>query len=121
MPKSVLALGLDPVFADLTAFPGVTADQIKAFIDVQLERLRRLGYDVDKCLVDLGETAEAVVAQHLASRAFDCVMIGAGLRAPECLLLFEKLVNLVHARAPQARICFNATAADTVEAVQRWL
>ena len=121
MPKSVLALGLDPVFADLKAFPGVTADQIKAFIDVQLERLRQLGYEVDKCLVDLGETAETVLTRQLDSRTFDCVMIGAGLRAPECLLLFEKLLNLVHARAPQARICFNATAADTVEAVQRWI
>ena len=88
---------------------------------MQLERLRQLGFDVDKCLVDLGETAEAVVAQHLDSCAFDCVMIGAGLRAPQCLLLFERLLNLVHARAPQARICFNATAADTVEAVQRWI
>lgn len=121
MRKSVLALGLDPVFADLKAFPGISAEQINAFIDVQLERLRQLGYDVDKCLVDLGDTAEAVVAQHLSSRSFDCVMIGAGLRAPECLLLFEKLLNLVHARAPQARICFNATAADTVQAVQRWI
>jgi hypothetical protein len=121
MPKSVLALGLDPAFADFTAFPELTPDLIKVFIDSQLERLRGLGYEVESCLVDLGETAEAVTAQHLHSRSFDCVVIGAGLRAPPNLLLFEKLINLVHTQAPGAKICFNTTPADTAEAVQRWI
>jgi hypothetical protein len=48
-------------------------------------------------------------------------MIGAGLRAPEQLLLFENLINVVHTLAPGAKICFNTTPADTVEAVQRWV
>lgn len=121
MPKRVLALGLDPTFADFSAFPELTPDRIRAFIDSQLERLRGLGYEVESCLVDLGETAEAVTARHLNLRTFDCVMIGAGLRAPPQLLLFEKLINLVHARAPGAKICFNTTPADTAEAVQRWV
>jgi hypothetical protein len=118
---SVLALGLDPAFADLTAFPGLTSELIKAFIDSQLGRLRGLGYEVESCLIDLGETAEAVAARHLNSRNFDCVVFGAGLRAPPHLLLFEKLINLVHAQAPGAKICFNTTPADTAEAVQRWV
>jgi hypothetical protein len=33
------------------------------------------------------------------------------------LLLFEKIINLVHGLAPAARICFNTTPADTVKAV----
>jgi hypothetical protein len=37
------------------------------------------------------------------------------------LLLFEKIVNLVHSLAPDAKICFNTTPADTAEAVQRWI
>lgn len=121
MPKNVLALGLDPSFADFTQFPELTPELIRAFIDSQLERLRSLGYEVDSCLVDLGETAEAVTAQHLSSRNFDCVMIGAGLRTPSLLLLFEKLINLVHEQAPDAKICFNTAPADTAEAVQRWI
>jgi hypothetical protein len=40
---------------------------------------------------------------------------------PALLLLFEKIVNLVHALAPRASICFNCNPADTAEAVQRWL
>ena len=71
--------------------------------------------------VDLRETAEAVATRCLKSRSFDCVVIGAGLRASPQLLLFEKLVNLVHQHAPGARICFNTTPADTAEAVRRWV
>jgi hypothetical protein len=121
MAKSVLALGLDPAFVDLSQMPGITPELVLRFIEAQLDRLRDEGYDVDPCLVDLGETAEAVTEAHLAAREFDCVMIGAGLRAEPQLLLFEKLLNLVHARAPQAKICFNSTPADTTEAVKRWV
>jgi hypothetical protein len=73
-------------------------------------------------LIDLGETAEAVTTQALRSRRFDCVVIGAGLREPAPqLLLFERIINLVHALAPEAKICFNTTPADTAAAVQRWI
>jgi len=83
--------------------------------------VRAAGYTVRSCLVDRGDTAEAVLARKLSAQSFDCVVIGAGLRAPESLLLFEKLLNLVHAQAPHAKICFNSTPADTTEAVQRWV
>jgi hypothetical protein len=63
-----------------------------------------------------------VLKEHLSRRSFDCVVIGAGLRDdPKQLLLFEQLLNIVHARAPDAKICFNSTPADTAEAVQRWV
>jgi hypothetical protein len=121
MPKRVLALGLDPAFADLKEFPQVTPDQIRAFIDFQMAQLRKLGFEVECCLVDAGDTADAVLAERLDSQTFDCVVIGAGLRSASQLLLFERLLNLVHVRAPSARICFNTTPADTAEAVQRWI
>jgi hypothetical protein len=121
MSKTVLALGLDPAFVDLKASPQFTPELVRAFIDAQIERVRGLGYEVRSCLVDAGETAEAVVARELDATRFDAVMFGAGLRAPEHLLLFERLINLVHARAPGAKLCFNSKPADTAEAVQRWL
>jgi hypothetical protein len=80
------------------------------------------GYDTVSCLIDLGETAEAVTAAALRTKRFDCVVIGAGLRQPAPqLLLFEKIINLVHALAPDAKICFNTNPADTAAAVQRWI
>lgn len=118
---SVLALGLDPSFVDPKAMGGLSPELVRGFIEAQLERIRGLGYEVTGCLVDLGNTAEAVLRSQLSKRSFDCVLIGAGLRAPEQLLLFEKLLNVVHAEAPGAKICFNNTPADSAEAVQRWV
>ena len=99
-----------------------TPELVKSYIDTQIENLNLSGYSAVSCLIDLGETAEEVAARALKSRKFDCVVIGAGLRQPASqLLLFEKMINLVHALAPAAKICFNTTPADTVHAVQRWV
>jgi hypothetical protein len=120
--RTVLAIGLDPAFVDFTAIPQFTPDMFRSYIDAQLDRLRDAGFDVVSCLIDTGETADAVMATALRSSHFDCVVIGAGLRLPpERLLLFEKILNLVHVLAPAARICFNTTPADTAEAVRRWI
>ena len=122
MKPSVLAIGLDPAFVDLSVFPQFTPELVRSYIDAQLEGLRALGYDVESCLIDLGDTAEPVAAAALTAKHFDCVVIGAGLREPpERLLLLEKILNLVHRLAPDASICFNINPADTVAAVQRWV
>jgi len=118
----VLGIGIDPIFGDFSTLPGLTPELIRATIDAQIERLRTLGYEAESLLVDLGEIAEQTVESVLRSRTFDCVVIGAGLReSPERLLLFEKTINLVHMLAPQSRIAFNRTPADTAEAAQRWI
>jgi hypothetical protein len=119
MAKTVLALGLDPVHADFSQMPNLTPELVRAFIGAQLDRVRALGYTVESCLVDAGETAGSVARARLSAQEFDCVMFGAGLRAAPQLLLFERLINLVHELAPGSKICFNSTPADTAEAVQR--
>jgi hypothetical protein len=121
-PKTVLAIGIDPAFVDYSQMPGLTSELFRAYVDDQLGRVRALGYDVESCLIDLGETSSQAVEAALKSRPFDCIVIGAGLRAPpERLPQFEQVLNLVHRLAPQAAIAFNTTPADTAEAVQRWL
>jgi hypothetical protein len=120
--KAVLAIGIEPALADLAAVPELTPELIRSYIDAQTKQLRALWYDAEMCLIDLGETAEQVATRALSSRSFDCVVIGAGLRVPPPqLLLFEKIINLVHTLAPAARICFNTNPGDTVQAVQRWV
>src|SRR5437868_3558946 len=120
--KTVLAIGIEPSLVDLSAYPGLTPELVRHFIDAQIEKLRALGYDAESCLIDLGETAEAVTIAALTSRRLDCVVIGAGLREPaERLLLFERILNLILIHAPHVRLCFNTTPADTAEAVQRWI
>ncbi len=125
--KSVLVIGLQPTLIDFSApdyagFPGLDAAKVLAALKADEDRLNSLGYDVQLCLTDFGETAEAVVLDHLKRKRFDCVLIGAGVRTiPKNFILFEKLINVVHAHAPQAKVCFNTKPSDTAEAVQRWI
>lgn len=125
--KTVLVIGLKPSLIDFSdpdyrAFPGLTTEKVSAGLKAEQERLNELGYDAEQCLTDFGETAEAVVSERLAQTRFDCVLIGAGVRlVAKNTALFEKLVNLVHERAPRAKLCFNTNPTDTVEAVQRWI
>ena len=120
--KAVLAIGIDPEFADLSAMPQFTPAMVRSYLDTQINRVREFGYEVDSCLTDTGDTAEQIVQRALQSRRYDCVVIGAGLREPpEMLPLFEKVINLVHELAPQARIAFNSSPTDTAEAAHRWL
>jgi hypothetical protein len=122
MAKRVLAIGVEPGNADYGAFPQLTPALVRNHIEAQLLRLRGLGYEVTSCLIDVDAAAEAAVTSALRDESFDCIVIGAGLREPkERLLLFEKVLNLVHQMAPKAAICFNTTPADTAEAVQRWI
>ena len=125
MPETrtaVLAIGLDPRFADYNAMPQFTPELVRAYLDAEIDRVRKTGLDVDACLLAPDETAEAAVEAALRARSYACVVVGAGLREPpEHLLLFEKVLNLVHRLAPDASIAFNSTPADTAEAVQRRL
>ena len=122
MPKKVLAIGIDPLFVDFTTMPQFSPEMFRSYIDAQIERVRGLGYEVTSCLIDLGDTAEAVATRALKAERYDCILIGAGLRQPgERVILFEKIINLIHGLAPEASICFNTTPADSADAVRRWI
>lgn len=127
MPQvSVLLLGLDPAVIDYAApayarFPGLDEAKLRGAMEADEAGLRALGYDARLCLVDEGATAEAVLERRLAEGSCDCVLFGAGLRlVAENTALFERLVNLVHERAPRARLCFNAGPHGGADAVRRW-
>ena len=123
--KKVLLIGIDPKFIDpnLSTATGWDANRIRAAAQDTNKRLMDLGYEVQGCLVDLGETAESVVSDILSREKFDCIMVGAGIRAlPQHTLLFEKIINTIHQKAPSSsKICFNTNPGDTVEAVLRWM
>src|SRR5690349_6964157 len=121
--KRVLLIGIDPALVDFSrSSAGRNSEQVRAAGNTAHERLNALGYEVQNCLVDLGATAEALVLQTLSQHTFDCILIGAGIRAlPEHTLLFEKIINAVHQNAPTAKLCFNTNPGDTVEAVLRWI
>jgi hypothetical protein len=123
--KKVLLIGIDPKLIDfnLSTATGWDANGIQAAAQDASKRLMDLGYEVQSCLVDLGETAESVVSDTLSRERFDCIMIGAGVRVlPQHTHLFEKIINTIHQKAPpSSKICFNTNPNDTVEALLRWM
>ena len=123
--KSVLVIGLDPTLIDFSQPgypPGMDATKVFAGLRSSEAELTALGYSVQMCMTDFGETAESVVENQLKQKRFDCVLIGAGVRTvPSNFILFEKLINVVHEHAPQAKLCFNVMPSDVAEAVKRWI
>jgi hypothetical protein len=119
----VLLIGLDPKVVDYASLP-TTLDEptLRAALEADERGLRDLGYDARWLLIDRGETAVSVVSARLAAETFDCILVGAGIRTIAPLFpLFEKLVNVIHAGAPRAKIAFNTVPKDTAEAVQRFV
>jgi hypothetical protein len=119
---AVLAVGLDPAYADFSKMPDLNPKLIRAYLRQQTDRIRAMGFEVVDCLISPDEAGELALEAALRARSFDCVVIGAGLREPPHLLFqLEKAVNAIHRLAPRASICFNSSPTDTAQAVLRWL
>jgi hypothetical protein len=123
--KRVLFVGQVPEtvdFSDPALAPGFDAEKIHAGIAVAMRQMAERGWQADLCLVRPDESAGMALDRQLACAAYDCVVIGGGIRTPpKSLLLFETLINAVHKSAPGASIAFNTRPQDTAEAAARWL
>ncbi len=121
--KKVILIGLDPKVVDYASLPTkLDEPTLRAGLAADEKRLRDLGYDASWLLIDRGETAVEVVSNALESKAIDCILVGAGIRTIAPLFsLFEKLINVIHDKAPQAKLCFNTAPDDTAASVQRWV
>jgi hypothetical protein len=109
-------------FSDPALPPGMTAEKIHAGIAVAMEQITERGWEADLCLIRPDETAGPIVARQLASKNYDCVVIGAGIRLPpRGLVLFEAVINAVHKSAPGAAIAFNTVPQDSADAAARWV
>jgi len=109
-------------FSDPALPPGMTAEKIHAGIAVAVKQFAERGWEADLCLIRPDETAGPTVARQLASKNYDCVVIGAGIRLlPRGLVLFEVVINAVHKSAPGAAIAFNTVPQDSADAAARWL
>lgn len=113
----VLVIGLDPHRVPGPWDPRPVADGIEAgkarFVDH--------GVGAEFCLfgLDGSDDVDAVVTAALTRRAWECVVVGGGVRNdPE---LFEDVINLVRRHAPGAAIAFNATPEGTFDAAARRL
>jgi hypothetical protein len=121
----VLFVGYDPEtvdFSDPALPPGMTAEKVHAGIAVAMKQFAERGWEADLFFIRPDATAAPAVERHLASKSYDCVVIGAGVRLPpRGLALFEAVINAVHKAAPGAAIAFNTRPEDSADAAGRWL
>jgi hypothetical protein len=109
-------------FSDPSLPPGFNADKINAGIAVAVDKITERGWQVDTCMITPDDAGRAMLEQQLKGAAYDCVVIGGGLRIPpKGLALFEAVVNIVHKAAPGAAIAFNTKPEDTADAAARQL
>jgi hypothetical protein len=122
---SILFVGQKPEtvdFSDPSLPPGFDADKINAGIVIALDKIRERGWQGTTCMITPDAAGGAKLETALRGAAYDCVVIGGGLRIPpKSLSLFETVVNLVHKVAPTAAIAFNTRPEDTAEAAARQL
>jgi hypothetical protein len=125
MTTWILLVGLEPEtvdFSDPALPPGFNAEKIHAGIDIAMRRMTERGWHVDLCLIRPDETAGPAVEHRLASKLYECVVIGAGVRLPpRNLQLLEVLVNAVLKAGPGTAIAFNTRPEDSAEAAARWV
>jgi len=123
--KRVLLVGFDPEtvdFSDPALPPGMTAAKIHAGIKFAMADFAGRGWHPEVCYLKPDESEVSTLERCLAADAYDCVVIGAGVRLPpKQLVLFEALVNAIHRAAPQAAIAFNTRPDDSGAAAARWI
>jgi hypothetical protein len=121
----VLLVGEDPEtvdYSDPALPPGMTADKVRAGIEVAMKQFAARGWEADAGFIRPDETAGPTVERQLGSKRYDCVVVGGGVRLPpRRLAIFEAVINAIHKAAPGATIAFNTRPDDSADAAARWL
>ena len=121
----VLLLGLDPEtvdYSDPVLPPGMTAEKVHAGIAVAMKQFAERGWEADVGMIRPDETAGPAVERQLASKSYDCVVVGGGVRLPpRNLRLFEVVINAIRKAASGTAIAFNTRPDDSADAAGRWL
>ncbi len=121
----ILLVGYDPDtvdFSDPALPPGMNAEKVRAGVAVAMKQFADRGWEADIGYIRPDETAGPTVEHLLASKSYNCVVVGAGVRLPsKRLALFEVVVNAVHRAAPAAAIAVNTRPDDSADAAARWL
>lgn len=119
----VLMVGYEPEavdFSDPALTPGLDAQKIHAGIAIALEEMLDRGWSADHCFIRPNNQAADTLKRQLTATQYDCIVIGAGVRAwTRHLSVFEVVINAAREAAPTVPIAFNTKPQDSVEAVER--
>ena len=126
MTVTAIQIGLHPdavdyESADFSQFKGLTKEGLTEANSANVAGLRAAGYEVDNCLIKTGEAGAQKARTWLATKRYDAVLIGAGIRlVASNTLLFEAIVNAAHTANPDCRFVFNYSATSTPHDIRRW-
>ena len=119
----VLLIGISPEDAGNSAPDDSRAVERKVAAGIQatLADMEARGWEAVFCPIADDQGVEATIADALR-QPWDCVVVGAGVRAPAAnLLLFEQVINALRQGAPGTPIAFNNEPTDSADAATRWL
>lgn len=123
--NTLLIIGINPRTIDFTnpELPrGLSREMIEQGTNATLEKLTAMGYEAELFLIDTGATDLSNLAKQLKEKNYGGIVIGNGIRSQTSnFLLFEQVINVVHANAVKSKIIFNTLPTNTDEAVKRWL
>jgi len=120
----VLLVGLIPEtvdFSDPALPPGMSAEKIHAGVAIAMRQMTDRGWQGENFMFH-PDSAAAELRARLDGQAYDCIVVGAGVRLPpRNLALLEQVINAIAAAAPGTPIAFNTTPLDSADAAARWL
>ena len=100
------------LLSSLTIQPELAKGVIKQMVEqgkkAILEKLISIGFDAGIFVTDTGDTDLSKLAKQLNENRYDGIVIGNGIRSQASnFILFEQIINVVHANAPASKIIFN--------------
>ncbi|THD80923.1 MAG: hypothetical protein E7812_05785 [Phenylobacterium sp.] len=120
----VLLVGLVPETVDFTdpaLPPGMTPEKIHVGVALAMQQMAERGWQAENLMFH-PETAAEELRAKLAGQAYDCIVVGGGVRLPpRNLPLLETVLNTLAVAAPGVPIAFNTTPHDSADAAARWL
>jgi hypothetical protein len=81
----ILSVGQKPEtvdFSDPSLPPGFDAEKINAGIALGVSKIEERGWQGDTCMITPDAAGSALLESALKGAAYDCVVIGGGLRLP---------------------------------------
>lgn len=123
--KTVLIIGINPATIDFSnpELPkGLTREMVVQGTQATLAKLDNMGYQAEAFFIDTGAKDLSDLIRQLQHKKYDGIVVGNGIRGQSAnFILFEQLINVIHANAAGSKIIFNTLPTNTDEAVSRWL
>ena len=121
----VLVIGYAPSAVDFTdpaVPPGLNEARVADGIKKDLQLMHDRGWQAEHLPIRPDESLRSDILDHLASKSYDCIVIGAGVRMTvKHVSEFEQAIDAVRQGAPNTPIAFNSGPDSSREAAARWL